>query len=108
MQRIWNTIKGIQALGNLKTDDLLNYVGLEKRRSATDRVLPMAGAFGAGMLVGAGLGILFAPMSGEETRKLILDRAVEINRALRSRFSKDKGRAETNAGSRDETTGAQA
>ncbi len=55
-------IRGLQA------DDALGWVGLSRRRS------PMAaiGIFGAGMVVGAGAALLFAPMSGEQTRRRIL------------------------------------
>ncbi|MBI5397597.1 MAG: YtxH domain-containing protein [Verrucomicrobia bacterium] len=35
-------------------------------------------AFMAGMLVGAGLGLLYAPQSGKETRKLIAKKAEEL------------------------------
>ena len=35
-------------------------------------------AFMAGMVVGAGLGLIFAPQSGKETRKLIAKKAEEL------------------------------
>jgi len=46
-------------------DGMLSHVGLARRRS------PFEGAaiFGAGMMVGAGIGVLFAPMSGDSLRK---------------------------------------
>jgi len=110
MNRIWQTIRGIQAISRFTSDDLLHYVGLTKQRSLGGRILPMAGAFGAGVFVGAGLGILFAPMSGDETRKIILERAVEINRALRSRLSRtdDNGASTFSQHDRDDNTSARA
>jgi hypothetical protein len=58
-------------LNNLKKmdkDDLLHLVGLETRRDTTDALLPVLGAFAAGMLVGAGLGLLLAPKPGNQLR----------------------------------------
>ena len=58
----------LRDVSNVSKDDLLNAIGLETRRTATDYVLPALGVFGAGLLVGAGLGLLFAPKSGKELR----------------------------------------
>jgi len=55
-------------LKKLDKDDLLNLVGLETRRDAVDTLLPVVGAFAAGILVGAGLGLLLAPKSGNQLR----------------------------------------
>ena len=49
-------------------DDLLDFVGLESRRSAGDKLVPALAIFGAGVLVGAGLGLLFAQKPGRELR----------------------------------------
>ncbi|AGC44440.1 hypothetical protein MYSTI_03126 [Myxococcus stipitatus DSM 14675] len=58
----------LNALKKMDKDDLLNLIGLETRRSATEDVLPVLGAFAAGLLVGAGLGLLFAPKTGNQLR----------------------------------------
>lgn len=49
-------------------DKLLDRVGLEQRRATSDVVLPALGIFGAGIAVGATLGMLFAPKRGDELR----------------------------------------
>ncbi|HSP81534.1 MAG TPA: YtxH domain-containing protein [Myxococcaceae bacterium] len=49
-------------------DDLLHMIGLERRKEATDWLLPTLGAFSVGMLVGAGIGLLLAPKPGAELR----------------------------------------
>ena len=55
------TAKNVMALG---------WFGLARRRSP---LLPL-GIFGAGLLVGASAGVLFAPLSGADTRRLIVAR----------------------------------
>lgn len=47
---------------------LLDRMGLQEKRNATDVVLPMIGVFGAGLAVGATLGLLFAPKRGDALR----------------------------------------
>jgi gas vesicle protein len=50
-------------------------MGLQTRRTAGDLILPLMGIFSAGMLVGAGMGMLFAPRRGSELRGQIGQRA---------------------------------
>ncbi len=58
-------------------DSLLRQVGLEERTPGSD-FLTGLGLFSVGVLVGAGLGLLFAPGRGDETR-------ARVSEALRSR-----------------------
>lgn len=51
--------------GHLDRDDVLDLIGLEERR---DRVLPGLAMFGAGLLLGVGLGLMLAPKSGGALR----------------------------------------
>jgi hypothetical protein len=53
-------------LKNLDKDDILEMVGLQTRQDTTVSVLT---AFGVGLLVGAGVGLLLAPKSGREIRE---------------------------------------
>ena len=71
---ISTVLKGVSAvtgivtmLRHLDLDDGLSWVGLARRRNP----LTNFAIFGAGVMVGAGLGVLFAPMSGAETRRAI-------------------------------------
>ena len=50
---------------------LLGELGLERRRSGSDFLLPALGVFAAGAIVGGVLGLLLAPSSGRELRSEI-------------------------------------
>ena len=64
------TVAGmVTMLRGFQASDALGWVGLTRRRSP---VMAM-GIFGAGMAVGAGAALLFAPMSGNETRRRIMN-----------------------------------
>lgn len=56
----------------LDRDSLLKQVGLEDRTPGSD-FLTGLGLFSVGVLVGAGLGLLFAPDRGRETRARVYD-----------------------------------
>src|SRR3954469_7190501 len=56
--------------GNLPSrEELLNAIGLASRSSTTSDVASTFAVFGAGLLIGVGLALLFAPKSGEEMRR---------------------------------------
>lgn len=59
----------LRDLKKLDRDDLLKLIGLQERADAADWLLPALGFFGAGLVVGAGLGLLLAPKSGRELRQ---------------------------------------
>ena len=73
-------------------DSLLDRLGLEQKRSTMEVVMPALAIFGAGLAVGAALGIVFALKRGEELRTDIRhrmgdikDRGVERYETLRQR-----------------------
>ena len=55
----------LQDITNMDKDDVLGMLGLEARRSHSNRLLTTLGTFGIGLLVGAGV----APAAGAEGRK---------------------------------------
>lgn len=59
-------------------DELLRAIGLQRSRSNGGDLLSGVAMFGAGILVGAGLALLFAPSSGAEVREQIGSRLGEV------------------------------
>lgn len=57
---------------------LLDRLGLEQKRSTMDVLLPSLGIFGAGIAVGAALGVLFAPKRGDEIRDDLRSRVDQL------------------------------
>lgn len=55
-------------------DELLDLLGLAPKRSLFELILPAIGLFGAGLAVGAGLGLVLAPQSGPELRHDLVQR----------------------------------
>lgn len=67
MAMSWKAMKRL-----LDRETLLRQVGLEERTPGSD-VLTGLGLFSVGVLVGAGLGMLFAPRRGEDVRAWVTD-----------------------------------
>jgi hypothetical protein len=65
-------------------EDLAAAVGLQPRASTTGDILTAFGLFGTGMILGAGLALLFAPMAGHEIRDGIAEKVGEIGDHLRA------------------------
>ncbi len=83
---------------NLDKDDLLKAVGLQAHRSTAWMAIPGVALFGLGILVGAGVGMLFAPKSGRELRDDISDRVSDL------RMRASKGISEENTPSQFKTS----
>jgi len=61
-------------LPDVDKDDLLELIGLESRRSTAEKMMPSLALFGAGVLLGVGLGLMLAPKTGVELRHDLRDR----------------------------------
>jgi len=59
-------------------EEILRAVGLQRARGGAGDLLGGAAVFGAGILVGAGLALLFAPSSGAEVREQLGSRIDEV------------------------------
>lgn len=60
------------------TDDVLAKLGLQTRASTTDYLFPVIGLFGAGILVGAGVALMFAPKPGAVLREDLSRKANDL------------------------------
>jgi hypothetical protein len=69
---MWRTLR--KRLPDVDRDDLLDLIGLEMRRSTGDRLVPALALFGAGILVGVGVGLMLAPKPGSELREDLRER----------------------------------
>ena len=67
-------LKALKYLQDIDRDDVLEAIGLQERRSAWAATFGSIGIFALGCLVGAGIGLAFAPKSGEEFRSELGDR----------------------------------
>jgi|HubBroStandDraft_6_1064221.scaffolds.fasta_scaffold36164_2 hypothetical protein len=74
----------LKDLKNLDQDDvkeqLLEMMGLESKRSTGSWLLGALTAFGVGMLVGTGVGLMLAPKSGSGLREDLRDRLRSASR----------------------------
>lgn len=65
-------------------EDIASAVGLEARSSVTGDMLTAFVIFGTGMILGAGLALLFAPKTGHEIRHDLVEKVGEIGGHLRA------------------------
>jgi len=80
---IQDTVKDkMDAMRGLGSNDILAALGLERRRSALDVLLPAVGMFAAGVIVGGGVALLLAPKSGRETRRQLKGKASELTHRI--------------------------
>ena len=69
----------------MNREDILNSLGLQTMSESRDSILPAMGIFGAGILVGAGLGMLFAPKPGRELREDLRRNAGDLGENIKNR-----------------------
>ena len=65
-------------------EDIASAVGLEAKSSTSGDMLAAFAIFGTGMILGAGLALLFAPKAGHEIRHDIAEKVGEIGEHLRA------------------------
>jgi len=61
-------LKALKYLQDIDRDDILEAIGLQERRSTWGTAFGSIGIFALGCLVGAGIGLAFAPKPGTELR----------------------------------------
>jgi hypothetical protein len=75
-------------------DDVLELVGLARRRPLINVILPTVGLIALGAAVGAGVGLMFAPSSGRRLRKDVGDRLDQIRERMMSEAQRVKSEAQ--------------
>jgi hypothetical protein len=70
--------QAVNAARRFQADDLLGVVGLQRRRSAAQVILPAIGLVSLGAAVGAGVALLIAPSSGAELRQRLSERVDKL------------------------------
>jgi hypothetical protein len=89
-------------------ENLLDRLGLEQKRSTMEVLLPMLGVFGAGIAVGASLGLLFAPKRGDELRDELRHRLDDLRDRMPEKIDQAKTRAQDTLESvREEVKGSE-
>lgn len=73
---------------------VMDALGLEKKREATDYMLPALGIFGAGLVVGAALGLIFAPKPGAELRQDLQRGVTDIKQRGEGMIKRRRGKGE--------------
>jgi hypothetical protein len=64
-------------------EDIAGAVGLEPQTSPSGDMLRTFGIFGAGIILGAGLALVFAPKAGDAIRHDIVEKVGEVGNKLR-------------------------
>ena len=75
---------GLQSLQSFSGDDILAALGLEKRRTNVDVLLPSVALFAAGAIVGAAAAVLLTPKTGPAMRRELTDGARDLSQRLGS------------------------
>ena len=83
-----NAQRSVSSTYDSSVENLLDRLGLEQKRSTMEVVMPAIAIFGAGLAVGAALGVMFAPKRGEELRSDIAHRAGDIRERSKERYHK--------------------
>lgn len=87
---------------------LLDRMGLQQKPSTAESILPMLGIFGAGIAVGAALGVLFAPKRGEVLRSDLRHSIEDLSQKGKMRASELVERKHADEGNSRAATGSSA
>ena len=95
MRRILESAQGsVRDTYDTGVERLLDRLGLEQKRSTMEVVMPALAIFGAGLAVGAALGVMFAPKRGDELRADLRHRAGDIKDRGLERYEQMRRRGE--------------
>lgn len=69
-------------------EDVLDLIGLERRRSFFGMLVPAVGLVALGAAIGAGIGLAFAPSSGRRLRQEMGDRLDQLRERIKNEAQK--------------------
>jgi hypothetical protein len=78
-----------------RREDITNALGLGMAARSSMSILPAVELFAAGVLVGAGLALLFAPKAGADLRQEIGERMSDVREKVSERVSSVANKAES-------------
>lgn len=74
--------QAVKLARSFEADDLLGLVGLQRRRSVLQTLLPAIGLVSLGAAVGAGAALLIAPSSGADLRQRLTERVDKLTEKI--------------------------
>lgn len=77
--------QAVKAARKFGVDDLLGFVGLQRRPAAAQLILPAIGLASLGAVVGAGAALLMAPSTGANLRQRLSERADQLTDKINER-----------------------
>jgi hypothetical protein len=83
-------------LKHVSKDEILGRLGLMTKPDPFDYLLPALGIFGAGLVLGVGLGLMLAPKPGAELRGELAERYSRAKHSLRHEQSPATSTAKPN------------
>ena len=69
-------------------EDVLELMGLARRRSVLGTMVPVIGYVALGAALGAGIGLMFAPSSGRRLRREVGDRLDQMRERVKTEAKK--------------------
>jgi hypothetical protein len=84
----------IRKVSRMDADDLLDLVGLHRRHTLLQSLLPSLGYVALGAAIGIGMGVAFAPSSGRRFRRSVNERLDEMRQRMKSAQAEIKEGAE--------------
>lgn len=90
LDTVKSVVEVVTLLRSIGADQVLGKIGLSRRRTP----LLSLGVFATGLALGAGLGMLFAPRSGRQTRSFLRDQLQKAGGEVKAKTIEAASRAE--------------
>jgi hypothetical protein len=88
----------LKDLSDIDPENILRFIGLQRRRSVGGYIATGIGFFSAGLLMGAGAALLLAPKTGRDMREDLRERLRRVPQDAQNIASSVIGRDENSSG----------